>query len=112
MYNLCAYQMIKRCVPKMEFNIILHHCHDGEIGGHFNANRTTIKVLHSKFYWPIFFKDVKKYIASCDRCQCTRNISQIYEMPFHNILVCDIFYVWGIDFMGYFLHCVLMSILW
>ncbi|XP_073133612.1 uncharacterized protein [Henckelia pumila] len=30
------------------------------------------------------------------------NISRRHEMPLNNILVCEVFYVWGIDFMGPF----------
>ncbi|XP_052625948.1 uncharacterized protein LOC128132967 [Lactuca sativa] len=39
---------------------------------------------------------------SCERCQRTGNISQKNQMPQNPILVCEIFDVWGIDFMGPF----------
>ena len=35
----------------------------------------------------------------CNRCQHAGNISRRYEMPLNNILVCDLFDVWGIDFI-------------
>ncbi|GJY88118.1 reverse transcriptase domain-containing protein [Tanacetum coccineum] len=36
-------------------------------------------------------------------CQKIRNISKRDEMPLNSIQVCEIFYIWGIDFMGPFL---------
>ncbi|XP_075487950.1 uncharacterized protein LOC142527118 [Primulina tabacum] len=36
------------------------------------------------------------------RCQRTGNISNRHEMPLNNIIECEIFDVWGIDFMGPF----------
>ena len=38
----------------------------------------------------------------CDICQHTGNISRRHEMPLNNVLVCDLFDVWAIDFMGPF----------
>ena len=37
-----------------------------------------------------------------NNCQRMGNISRINEMPLQEILVVQIFYVWGIDFMGPF----------
>ncbi|GJZ26544.1 reverse transcriptase domain-containing protein [Tanacetum coccineum] len=41
-------------------------------------------------------------IKSCDTCQRQGKISQRDEMPQNAIQVCEIFDVWGIDFMGPF----------
>ncbi|KAL3520014.1 hypothetical protein ACH5RR_018163 [Cinchona calisaya] len=38
----------------------------------------------------------------CNECQRTENISRRNEMPLTNILVCEVFDVWGLDFMGSF----------
>ena len=81
---------------------IMSHCHDKEVGGHFGVTRTAQKILQSGFYWPTLFKDVYKYILACDQCQRTGNISRKHELPLTNILVCEIFDVWGVDFMGPF----------
>ncbi|GKE09538.1 reverse transcriptase domain-containing protein [Tanacetum coccineum] len=53
---------------------ILAHCHSGPTGGHHSANITTKK----------------------------GNISSRNEMPQNNIQVCEVFDVWGLDFMGTF----------
>ena len=41
-------------------------------------------------------------MLACDRCQRTGNISKKHEMPLSDILEVEIFYVWGINFMGQF----------
>ncbi|KAG9440079.1 hypothetical protein H6P81_020244 [Aristolochia fimbriata] len=102
LYKICPDQVIRRCVPETEVESILKHCHDGEAGGHFSSNRTAAKVLQSGFYWPTLYQDAKRYVSTCDRCQRTGNVSRKDEMPLTNILVCELFDVWGIDFMGPF----------
>nr|GEW04726.1 reverse transcriptase domain-containing protein [Tanacetum cinerariifolium] len=47
-------------------------------------------------------KDAHDLVKSCDSCQRQGNISQKDEMSQNVIQVCEIFYVWGIDFMGPF----------
>ncbi|XP_075475681.1 uncharacterized protein LOC142509402 [Primulina tabacum] len=49
-----------------------------------------------------FLEDARLYVLNCDRCQRTCNISNRHEMPLNNIIECEIFDVWGIDFMGPF----------
>ncbi|KAG9442621.1 hypothetical protein H6P81_018475 [Aristolochia fimbriata] len=102
LYKICPNQVIRRCVPETEFESILTHCHDGEAGGHFSSNRTAAKVMQSGSYWPTLYQDSKRYVSTCDRCQRTCNVSRKDEMPLTNILVCELFDVWGIDFMSPF----------
>ncbi|GJR57032.1 reverse transcriptase domain-containing protein [Tanacetum coccineum] len=54
------------------------------------------------FYWPTIIKEAHTLVRLCDACQKTRNISKRDEMPLNNIQVCEIFDIWGIDFMGPF----------
>ncbi|GKE59982.1 reverse transcriptase domain-containing protein, partial [Tanacetum coccineum] len=63
---------------------------------------TTKKVFDSGFYWPTIYRDAHDLVKSCDSCQRQGKISQRDEMPQNSIQVCEIFYVWGIDFMGLF----------
>ena len=81
---------------------ILSHCHSLEVGGHFGGAKTAAKILQSGFYWPSIFKDTFKFVNMCDHCQRVGNISRKHEMPLSNILVIELFDVWGIDFMGPF----------
>ncbi|XP_022846254.1 uncharacterized protein LOC111368995 [Olea europaea var. sylvestris] len=74
LWKHCAYQVIRRCIPENEIMSILIFCHSYACGG---------------FLW--IKKDGKE-----------GNIFQRNIMPQTPILVCEIFYVWGIDFMGPF----------
>nr|GEU76098.1 DNA-directed DNA polymerase [Tanacetum cinerariifolium] len=68
--------IIRRCVHGQEAFEILKACQEGPSGGHHGANLTA-KKRHGK-------------------------ISQRDEMPQNSIQVCEIFDIWGIDFMGPF----------
>lgn len=71
-------------------------------GGHFGGHRTAMKVLQSRFYWPILLIDANLFVIHCDRCKRTINISRRQEMPLHEILEVEPFDVWGIDFIRHF----------
>ncbi|CAL8115405.1 unnamed protein product [Prunus armeniaca] len=81
---------------------ILLHCHTLACGGHYGPSKTTAKVLQSGFFWPTLFKDAQDFVARCDPCQRTGNISNRNQMPLNNIFEVELFDVWGIDFMGPF----------
>ncbi|GJX60854.1 reverse transcriptase domain-containing protein [Tanacetum coccineum] len=97
-----VYQIIRRCVHGQEAFDILKACHEGPTGGHHGANLTAKKVFDAGFFWPTIYRDAHTMIKSCDTCQRQGKISQRDEMPQNAIQVCEIFDVWGIDFMGPF----------
>ncbi|GJW55434.1 reverse transcriptase domain-containing protein [Tanacetum coccineum] len=99
---LCRHQIIRRCVDGKEALEILEACHSGPTGGHYGANFTAKKVFDAGFFWPTIYKDAFEFVKSCDACQRQGKISQRDEMPQNAIQVCEIFDVWGIDFMGPF----------
>ncbi|GJW52457.1 reverse transcriptase domain-containing protein [Tanacetum coccineum] len=78
LFKICADQVIRRCVSGQEAFDILKACHSGPTGGHYGANYTAKKIFDSG------------------------KISQRDEMPQNSIQVCEIFDMWGIDFMGPF----------
>ncbi|GJR00821.1 reverse transcriptase domain-containing protein [Tanacetum coccineum] len=102
LFKICADQVIRRCVHGQEAVDILTACHNGPTGGHHGANYTAKKVFDSGFYWPTIYRDAHDMVKSCDSCQRQGKISQKDEMPQNAIQVCEIFDVWGIDFMGPF----------
>nr|GEV36741.1 reverse transcriptase domain-containing protein [Tanacetum cinerariifolium] len=61
-----------------------------------------LKVLDSGFYWPTIFKEAHTLVRLCEACQKISNISKRDVMPLNNIQVCEIFDIWGINFMGPF----------
>ncbi|GJU11873.1 reverse transcriptase domain-containing protein [Tanacetum coccineum] len=91
-----------RVTPSQEAIDILKACHSGPIGGHYGANYTAKKVFDSGFYWPTIYRDAHDLVTRCDTCQRQGKILQRDEMPQNSIQVCEIFNVWGIDFMGPF----------
>ncbi|GJV62797.1 reverse transcriptase domain-containing protein [Tanacetum coccineum] len=100
LFRTCADQIIRRCVHGQEALEILKACHEGPTGGHHSANLTAQKVFDAGFFWPTIYRDAHSMIKSCDTCQRQGKISQRDEMPQNAIQVCEIFDVWGIDFMG------------
>ncbi|GJZ13182.1 reverse transcriptase domain-containing protein [Tanacetum coccineum] len=102
LFRTCADQIIRRCVFGQEALEILKACHEGPTGGHHSANITARKVFDAGFFGPTIYQDAHSMIKSCDACQRQGKISHRDEMPQNAIQVCEIFYVWGIDFMGPF----------
>nr|GEU58139.1 reverse transcriptase domain-containing protein [Tanacetum cinerariifolium] len=81
---------------------ILKACHYGPTGGHHGPNYTAKKVFDSGFYWPTIHRDTQDLVKNYDICQRQRKISQRDEKTQNTIQVYEIFYVWGIDFIGPF----------
>ncbi|GKC19007.1 reverse transcriptase domain-containing protein [Tanacetum coccineum] len=88
--------------PCQEAVDIITACHNGPTGGHYGANYTAKKVFDLGFFWPTIYRDAHDLVTRCDACQRQGKISQRDEMPQNAIQVCEIFDVWGIDFMGLF----------
>ncbi|GJT76075.1 reverse transcriptase domain-containing protein [Tanacetum coccineum] len=102
LFKICADQVIRRCVSGQEALDILKACHSGPTGGHYGANYTARKIFDSGFYWPTIYKDAHDFVTRCDICQRQGKITHRDEMPQNSIQVCEIFDIWGIDFMGPF----------
>ncbi|GJR86711.1 reverse transcriptase domain-containing protein [Tanacetum coccineum] len=103
LFKVCSDGMIKRCISGPETRTILDQCHHRPTGGHYGPNVTAKKVLDLGFYWSTIIKEAHTLVCLCEACQKTGNILKRDEMPLNNIQVCEIFDVWGIDFMGPFL---------
>ena len=97
-------QIIRRCVPDNEIFSVISLCHNEACGGHFSSRKTVAKILQCGFYWPNMFKDTHHFCKSCESCQKLGGITRRNMMPLNPILVVEIFYYWGIDFMGLFPH--------
>ncbi|GJR55359.1 reverse transcriptase domain-containing protein [Tanacetum coccineum] len=102
LFWICADQIIRRCVHGQEAFDILKACHEGPTGDHHSVNLTAKKVFDAGFFWSTIYRDAHTMIKSCDTFQRQGKISQKDEMPQNAIQVCEIFDVWGIDFMGPF----------
>nr|GEY43658.1 DNA-directed DNA polymerase [Tanacetum cinerariifolium] len=78
---------------------ILKACHEGPSGGHHGVNLTVKNVFDAGFFCPLIYRDAHEMIKTCDIFQRQGKISQRDEMPQNSIQVCEIFDIWGIDFM-------------
>nr|GEV07118.1 reverse transcriptase domain-containing protein [Tanacetum cinerariifolium] len=74
----------------------------GPTGGHHGANFTAKKLFDAGFFWPTIYRDAHDLVTWCGACQRKGKFSQRDEMPQNAIQVCEIFDVWGIDFVGPF----------
>ncbi|GJT49567.1 reverse transcriptase domain-containing protein [Tanacetum coccineum] len=100
--QIYADQIIRRCVHGQEASDILKACHETPTRGHHGANLTAKQVFNAGFFWPTIYRDAHTMIKSCDTCQRQGKISQRDEMPQNAIQICEIFDIWGINFMGPF----------
>ncbi|GJR46491.1 reverse transcriptase domain-containing protein [Tanacetum coccineum] len=92
----------RRCVTRNEIRRILAHCHSGPTRVIIVRQLLERKSMKQDSFGLAFLKDAKDYVMRCDACQRSRNISSRSEMPHNNIQVCDVFDIWGLDFMGPF----------
>nr|GEY04598.1 reverse transcriptase domain-containing protein [Tanacetum cinerariifolium] len=102
LFKIYVDQVIRRCVHGQEAIAILTACHNVPTGRHHCANFTAKELFDYGFYWPTIYRDAHDLVTRCDAFQCQGKISQHDEMPQNSIQVCEIFDVWGIDFMGSF----------
>nr|GFB17077.1 reverse transcriptase domain-containing protein [Tanacetum cinerariifolium] len=101
LFKICADQVIRQSVHGKEALDILVACHNrptGDIMVLISLPRRSLILVSSG---PIY-KDAHEFVKNCDSCQRQGKISQRDEMPQNSIQVCEIFDVWGIDFMGPF----------
>nr|GEV54907.1 reverse transcriptase domain-containing protein [Tanacetum cinerariifolium] len=77
LFKICTDQVIRRCVHGQEAIDIIKACHNGPTRRHHGPNYTAKKVFDSGFYWPTIYRDAHDLVKS----------------------FCEIFDVWGIDFM-------------
>jgi transposase InsO family protein len=57
-------------------------------------------VLHSSYYWPSIFKDVAKYVRSCDSFQRIGRPTSADKMPLRAQIMIEPFEKWALDFVG------------
>ncbi|GJX38153.1 reverse transcriptase domain-containing protein [Tanacetum coccineum] len=76
--------------------------HVGPTEGPSSCQLTARKSIDAGFLWPLYIEICSFDDQICDTCQRQGKISQRDEMPQNAIQVCEIFDIWGIDFMGHF----------
>nr|XP_009779579.1 PREDICTED: uncharacterized protein LOC104228750 [Nicotiana sylvestris] len=71
LYKQYVDQLMRRCIPKKEVELVLYNFHASPYGGHHGGDRTTAKVLQYGFFWPTLFKDAHAFGKKCEQCQRT-----------------------------------------
>ncbi|GJY92657.1 reverse transcriptase domain-containing protein [Tanacetum coccineum] len=102
LFKFCTDQVIRQCVHGHEAIDILKACHNGPTRGHHGPNYTAKKVFDFGFYLPTIYRDAHDLVTRFDARQRQGKILQRDEMPQNAIQVCEIFDIWGINFMGPF----------
>ena len=92
--------IIRRCIRDDEILDILKSFHDEPCGGHFAAKRIAFKILSLGYYWPLVFKDSKKYVRTCDSCQRMGRPTASDQMPPQPQVHLEPFNKWALDFFG------------
>eukprot|EP00253_Pinus_taeda_P031324 PITA_31324 len=92
--------VLLRCLEKPEAQKVLQELHDGPVGGHFGADRTSHKVIHSGYYWPTMFRDAHEYVRKCRNCQTSSGRQRKSAFPLQPVNIEQPFEQWGLDIIG------------
>jgi hypothetical protein len=65
------------CIPQSQElrKQIISKGHDSKIAAHFGIEKT-YQLLYKSFFWPNMYKDIEKYIRTCDSCQKSKPMNQ------------------------------------
>ncbi|RDX72198.1 Tf2-9, partial [Mucuna pruriens] len=96
LWRICSDQVIGKCIPDTKINLHLEAATMDQLG-------PLGKCWIVGSIWPTIFRDTYQLASTFEKCQKTKMaITRSHEMPQQPILFCEVFYVWGIDFMGPF----------
>ena len=86
-----------RVIKEEELSALLYMMHNDPTAGHFAVDAMANKIK-TRYYWPQYYEDIRKYVASYDTCQKQgRNKKNNVLRP---ISVHSAFYQIGIDIVG------------
>ena len=69
LYKIGLDEVLCRCVLEHERESIMHEAHYGPTRGHFQSNTTAKKIQQSGLWWLTLYRDCRKFVNKCDRCQ-------------------------------------------
>lgn len=90
-------EKLYRVIRPEELSSVLYMFHNDPTSGHF-ATEAMFNKIRSRYYWPQYYEDIRKYVQSCDACQ-RRGRSKANNL-LHPIPVHSPFYQIGIDIVG------------
>ncbi len=86
-----------RVIKEEELSALLYMMHNDPTAGHFAVDAMANKIK-TRYYWPQYYEDIRKYVASCDACQKrgrNKKNNVLHPIPVHSA-----FYQIGIDIVG------------
>src|SRR2546430_17428430 len=86
-----------RVIHKKELPALLYMMHNDLTSRHFATNAMFQKI-RTRYYWPQYYEDIRKYVESCDSYQRrgrSKKNNLLHPIPVHSP-----FYQIGIDFVG------------
>ena len=102
LYRLGVDDILRRGVLDHEKVNIMEEAHSGFVGGQFQADKTTKKVLQPELWWPTMHKDIREFTRKCDIYQRMGGPLKQNQMPLIPINPSRTFEIWAIDFVGPF----------
>ena len=90
-------EKLLRVIQQPELPALLYMMHNDPTAGHFAVDAMVNKIK-SRYYWPQYYEDIRRYVAACDACQ-RRGRNQKNNL-LHPIPVHSAFYQIGIDIVG------------
>ena len=82
-------QYKKVLVPKRFRHGPTNVSHESLIAGHLGSKKTADRILQ-QFYWPSICADIRRFCASCNRCQRMTPQSKVGKVPLSNIPLIDV----------------------
>ena len=101
LYRSRADGFIHCCVPEVEMLYILEACHCSLVRSH-TGIWIAHRIFQCEYYRPTIHMNAHEFVKSCDRFQRDGDVSKRQELPLNPILVIELLYILGIDFMGMF----------
>jgi hypothetical protein len=99
LYHRGVDTFLRRCLTHEEAEKVLNDCHLGACGGNQSGYATVHKILRSRYFWPMMFKDCITSVKSCHNCQIFDSKTKRPPKFLQPIVVVGPFTKWGIDFM-------------
>ena len=69
LYKMGLDDILRSCVLEHKREDIMHEAHYGPAGGHLQVDTTANKIQQSVLWWLTLYKDCKKFVSQCNRCQ-------------------------------------------
>ena len=78
--------VLRQCVIHEEAKLIMNDFHLGACGGHLSGLATAQKILRTRYFWPMIFKDCITTIKKCHPYQIFSRKMRAHLSPLHPVV--------------------------